>query len=85
MADEKYRELGISDLLKKSEEMMKGHKMDYFLLQLSFIGWMLLAIPTFGLIMIWVGPYMSVAQAKFLNDLKESCEGKAIVKEEPAQ
>ena len=85
MADEKYRELGISELLKKSEEMMKGHKMDYFLFMLSFIGWYLLAIPTLGLIMIYAGPLISVAKAKYLTDLKESCEGKTPAAEVPAQ
>ncbi len=88
MADDKYRGLKIPELLKKSEEMMNGHKMDYFLLNLSFIGWIILAIFTFGILMIWVGPYMSVAQAKFLNDVKEAAEGsapKAEVKEEKVE
>ena len=87
MADDKYRGLKIPELLKKSEEMMNGHKMDYFLLNLSFIGWIILAVFTLGILMIWVGPYLSVAQAKFLNDVKEAAEGsapapKAEVKEE---
>ena len=88
MADENYRNLSIPELLKKSEELMMGHKMDYFLLNLSFIGWILLAIPTLGLIMIWVGPYMSVSQAKFLNDVKEKVAGTAPaaeVKEEKTE
>ncbi len=81
MADEKYRGLKIPELLKKSEEMMKGHKMDYFLFMLSFIGWYLLAIPTLGLIMIYAGPYISVSQAKFLTTIKENAEGNAPVQE----
>ena len=76
MADDKYKDLKIPELLKKSEEMMNGHKMDYFLFMLSFIGWYLLIIPTLGLIMIYAGPYIAVAQAKYLTDLKDAAEGK---------
>jgi uncharacterized membrane protein len=81
MADEKYRSLSIPDLLKKSEEMMKGHKWDYFCFMLSFIGWYLLIIPTLGFIMIYAGPYISVAQAKWLTTIKENAEGNAPVEE----
>jgi len=75
LADDKYKNLGYKDLLKKSEEMMNGHKMDYFTLSLSFIGWFLLIIPTFGFILIWLAPYYTTARMKFLNDLKTSQEG----------
>ena len=75
LADEKYKDLGYREVLKKSEEMMKGHKMDYFVLCLSFIGWFLLALPTFGLIFIYVSPYFTTTVVKFLNDIKTSYEG----------
>ena len=72
LADEKYKDLGYMDILKKSEELMKGHKMDFFVLQLSFIGWHLLAILTLGILEIWIVPYQTTATYKFLNDvLKE--------------
>ena len=74
LADEKYNDLGYKALLQKSEEMMDGHKLDYFILGLSFIGWHLLAIPTLGLIEIWVMPYNSVTTHKFLIDIKENYE-----------
>ena len=74
LADEKYKDLGFMDILKKSEEMMNGHKMDYFILGFTFIGWHLLAILTFGLLEIWILPYQTVAQYKFLNDIKEEFE-----------
>ena len=74
LADEKYNELSYTQVLKKSEEMMQGHKMDYFVLQLSFIGWHLLAIFTLGLLEIWILPYENTATYKFLNDVKEDYE-----------
>ena len=74
MADSKYDNVGISDLLKKSEEMMNGHKIDYFILNLSFIGWHILAIFTLFILEIWIVPYQTTANTKFLNDIKLSYE-----------
>lgn len=53
-------DLGVMDCLKTSSRMMKGHKWELFVLDLSFIGWYLLrAIPYLGwATMIWSEPYM---------------------------
>lgn len=75
LADSNYKDLGYMDILKKSEEMMNGHKMDYFMLCLSFIGWHILAFFTCFILEIWVLPYQTVAQVKFLSDVKASSEG----------
>lgn len=75
LADDKYKDLSYTEVLKKSEEMMNGHKMDYFVFCLSFIGWFLLAIPTLGLLLIWLSPYYETARVKFLNDIKTDAEG----------
>ena len=45
------------EAIKKSSEMMKGHKWEYFVLCLSFAGWAFLAVFTFGLLYIWLVPY----------------------------
>lgn len=60
------------EALRQSERMMAGKKMDYFVLNLSFIGWALLAIPTLGLISIWLEPYMQMTMVNFYSDLKAS-------------
>ena len=57
--------------------MMDGHKADYFMLGLSFIGWHILALFTFGLLELWILPYQYTAMTKFLNDIKISTEGTA--------
>lgn len=45
---------------------MDGHKMDAFVLDLSFIGWFLLSVVTFGLVGIfWVMPYYQQTDAEF--------------------
>jgi uncharacterized membrane protein len=60
------------EALRRSEEMMRGRKMEYFVLNLSFIGWALLAIPTLGLITIWLEPYMQMTMINFYSDLKST-------------
>lgn len=60
------------EALKLSEEMMKGHKGELFVLGLSFIGWHLLAILTLGILEIWIMPYQHTATTKFLLNIKEN-------------
>lgn len=54
--------------------MMNGHKMDYFKLELSFIGWHLLAVLTLGILEIWIAPYQATAMTKFLSEVKSEYE-----------
>ncbi len=65
-------EMTSTEILKLSEDMMNGHKMDLFVLMLSFLGWHLLAIFTLGLLELWIIPYQTTATTKFLNDIKEN-------------
>jgi len=61
--------IGAVDALKKSNQLMDGHKMDFFLFNLSFIGWALLCILTLGLGFLILGPYVSTSNAIFYNHL----------------
>ncbi|MBR6563678.1 MAG: DUF975 family protein [Clostridia bacterium] len=63
-------EISGTEAIGKSQDMMRGHKMEYFVLQLSFIGWHLLAVLTFGLLYIWLIPYMSATNANFYQSIK---------------
>lgn len=58
-----------TEAITKSRELMYGHKKELFLQDLSFIGWILLSILTFGILSLWVGPYMQLARAEFYNKL----------------
>ena len=60
------------EAIRKSKEMMNGHKMDFFMLNLSFLGWIILGIFTFGILYLWLAPYMSTAQANFYNAIKDN-------------
>ena len=70
LADEVDDKTGYMELINKSREKMKGHKMEYFILQLSFIGWYILVGITFGIASIWVVPYHTIANVKFYEKLK---------------
>lgn len=72
LINDKYKDLGYMDLLKKSEEIMNGHKMDLFLLDLSFIGWHILSIFTCFILEVWVLPYHQTARYKFMDDLMKA-------------
>lgn len=68
----KKPELGIVETLKYSREKMQGHKLDAFVLGLSFIGWAILGTLTLGVLYIWLFPYMQLTFTKFyLNILDE--------------
>ena len=60
------------DAINRSKAMMHGHKLDYFVLQLSFIGWGLLGALTCGIAFIWIAPYMNATYANFHNTVKAS-------------
>ena len=68
--------LKTGEVLAKSKELMNGHKMDYFVLCLSFIGWFILGALTLGILYLWIIPYMSVTQANFYNELVKKTKKK---------
>lgn len=69
-----HSELTAEEAIQKSMLMMKGHKMKLFLLDLSFIGWIVLSILTLGIGFLWLYPYMQTAHAAFYEDLKKAEE-----------
>lgn len=64
-----------TDAITASRKMMKGHKGELFVLDLSFFGWYLLSILTFGLLLLYVAPYHHAAKAAFYENLKAAQEG----------
>lgn len=67
----------VKDILKKSIEVMKGNKMRYFLLDLSFIPWMFVGFLTCGIGLLWIIPYMNMTSTNFYLDLM-ACRNKQI-------
>jgi len=58
------------EALRKSKQMMQGHKGQFFLLGLSFIGWAFLCTLSFGLGSFWILPYIKLTYANFYEELK---------------
>ena len=57
-------EIGIMEAIRRSKEMMTGHKMEFFVLQLSFIGWAILAaITVIGT--LWYEVYADTTYANY--------------------
>ena len=73
------------DALRLSKQMMYGHKTQYFMLILSFIGWFLLSILTFGIGFLFLYSYMTMASAIFYNQIKESAPYEEIIIENVEQ
>lgn len=75
----------VSEIMRTSRTIMKGNRMNFFLLELSFIGWNLLiavldsAVLTMAgytlanicsmLLSLFLGVYMTTAKAAFVSDL----------------
>jgi len=74
-----HPEMSATQALDESKRMMRGHKWELFVLQLSFIGWFLLVPFTMGLLMIWLTPYIKMSTTNFYNCIKpfEPIENKA--------
>jgi len=58
-----------SEAIDASKEMMDGHKMDLFILDLTFIGWDILAALSLGIGNLWLNPYRSMTHASFYRML----------------
>ena len=70
-----HPELSVSETLWTSRMMMKGHKWELFVLELSFIGWGLLCILTLCIGYLWLTPYMQMTITKFYEKIRAEYEG----------
>ena len=56
--------------VKRSWELMRGHKWNYFVFGLSFFGWIMLTVLTFGVVgVFFVNPYMAVSMGGYYREL----------------
>lgn len=68
MAERPY--LNVFDAMMISKKITKDHRSELFVLDLSFIGWLLLCIITCGLGCIYVIPYVKTTQALYYENFK---------------
>lgn len=59
-----------TEAINESRKMMDGNKWRLFCLDFSFIGWYLLSILTFGVLLLWIAPYNMMAHAEFYESIK---------------
>ena len=65
-----------------SRQMMDGHKMEAFVLKLSFLGWGFLGAFTFGILnVLYVNPYMNATYAEFYSAVRAEAMSKGYVTE----
>ena len=65
------KDIKATEAIKLSREFMKGHKLDLFVLDLSFIGWEILANMTLGIGYLWLIPYIQTTRANFFHALAD--------------
>lgn len=66
-----HPELSAYECIQRSNDMMKGHKMQLFLLYLGFFGLAILSVFTLFIGMLWLTPFFQVCLAEFYENLKE--------------
>ncbi len=72
-------EIKNNEAIEKSMQMMQGNKWRLFLLDLSFIGWIILGILTLGIGLLWVYAYLYQTRAMFYETLKAEAEEETVV------
>lgn len=71
-------DLGNNEAITESRRLMNGHKLAYFTLHLSFLGWEILSLFSFGLLQVWLTPYREASVDLFYNTIKEQEYGVEI-------
>jgi len=69
-----HPEMGASEALTRSTQIMMGFKWKKFCLGWRFFGWGLLALFTCGIGFLWLYPYMMTANAQFYDDIRNQIE-----------
>ena len=82
-------ECGVLESMKRSASLVQGHKARLFFLYLSFVGYNLLEIGTFGAGALWIQPYLEMVQVQFYlnltgrDPLAEAAEDASISPDDP--
>ncbi|MFZ5985998.1 MAG: DUF975 family protein [Bacillota bacterium] len=74
--------IDIREAVVLSEKMMKDHRKKFFLLNLSFIGWIIFSLISFSIGFIITIPYMMASYAIFYDELKRESIKKGIIAED---
>lgn len=58
------------EAMRQSKSMMHGHKTDYFMLILSFLGWAILSLFTLGIGFLFLYSYINMSKTIFYQRIK---------------
>ena len=61
--------LSCREIMHQSKNLMKGNRIRYFYLLVSFVGIALLGVVSLGIGFLWITPYMSMTEVEFYRDL----------------
>lgn len=68
---EEHPELTASEAIARSKKLMNGHKMDLFILTLTFLGWDILCALTANIGHLFLNPYKNAAYAVFYREITQ--------------
>lgn len=74
-------ELTAKQAIARSCEIMQGRRWKLFCLYLSFIGWGILCLLTFGIGFLWLVPYMNASVAAFYEDVRAEYEASKTIEQ----
>lgn len=74
---------GALDCIEKSKVMMQGNKWKFFLLQLSFIGWFILSLLSFGILYLYLLPYFTTSMVYFYEKIKGDVNERDSINRKP--
>ena len=74
-------ELTARQAITRSCEIMEGRRWKLFCLYLSFIGWGILSLLTFGIGFLWLVPYMNASVAAFYEDARAEYEAENSIEQ----
>lgn len=74
--------LSAKEVVEESKRLMTGKRAKLFILQLSFIGWAILCVLTFGIGYLWLLPYIQFANIAFYKSLKDDAFEAEVVSED---
>ena len=74
-------ELTARQAIARSCEIIQGRRWKLFCLSLSFIGWGILSLLTFGIGFLWLAPYMNASIAAFYEDARAEYEAENSIEQ----
>lgn len=80
-----FENVSVTKAMKISMIITKGHKMDLFVMHLSFIGWEILSVCTLGLLQLWLKPYEELTFMNAFHALLKEALERNIIKPEDLQ